>query len=160
MARKRTFPGAVAVMLALALAAPALGATWNLITPGETHYNEVVTRLGHPTLRVEESRAIKNVTKVIHATWEDRDAPEGCERVDILFNVDSLLPLLIVVVPSAMPRAEVHKTYGGPERSETTASGTLMDQYDILGLTVAYQADGQTVRKMEFFEGIRGRYGR
>jgi hypothetical protein len=135
-------------------------ATWNLITPGETHYNEVVTRLGHPTMRVEESRAIRNVTKVIHTVWEGRDAPEGYQRVDILFNIDSLFPLLIAVMPTNMSRSQVHKDYGMPERTETTAGGVLVDQYDILGLTVAYQSDGQTTHKMEFFEGVRGRYGR
>jgi hypothetical protein len=27
-------------------------------------------------------------------------------------------------------------------------------------LAATYQADGQTVRMLEFFEGVRGRYGR
>jgi hypothetical protein len=59
-----------------------------------------------------------------------------------------------------MPRPQVHKEYGMPERSETSKSGVLMDHYDILGLAVIYMPNGQTVRKMEFFEGVRGRYGR
>jgi hypothetical protein len=150
----------VASLFMLGTVSTAYGATWNLITPGETHYNEVVTRLGHPTLRTQESRAFKNVSTVIHTVWEGSDAPEGYERVDILFNIDSLLPLLITVVPANMPRPQVHKEYGMPERSETSKSGVLMDHYDILGLAVTYMPNGQTVRKMEFFEGVRGRYGR
>lgn len=150
----------VASLVILCTVLIADGAEWNLITPGETHYNEVVTRLGHPTVRVKESRAIKNVETVIHATWEGSDAPQGIERVDILFNVDSLLPLLIVVAPANMPRSEMHKEYGMPERTETSQGGILIDHYDILGLAVTFMPDGQTVRKMEFFEGVRGRYGR
>lgn len=147
-------------LFALAAVSSAHGATWNLITPGETHYNEVVTRLGHPTIRTEESRAIRNVTRVIRTVWEGYDAPDGYQRVDMLFNVDSLFPLLISVVPASMARSQVHKEYGMPERTETTPGGTLTDHYDVLGLEVAYQPDGRTVQKMEFFEGVRGRYGR
>lgn len=149
-----------AFFFVLGLAATAKGGTWNLITPGETHYNEVVTRLGHPTVRTKESRAIRDVFTVIHAVWEGSDAPEGCERVDILFDVNDLLPLIITVVPTNMPKTQAHKDYGMPERSETTEGGVLSDHYDILGLTVTYQPDGQTVRKLEFVEGVRGRYGR
>lgn len=150
----------LAVFLVLCFGATSWGSTWNLITPGETHYNEVVTRLGHPTVRTEESRAIRNVSKVIHCVWEGSDAPQGYERVDILFNMDSLLPLLIIAQPANMPRSEVHKEYGMPERTETTSSGNVEDHYDILGMAVTYLPDGRTVRKMEFFEGIMGSYGR
>lgn len=157
---KRLWFGLICIVFLVGLVARGEGAPWNLITPGQTHYGEVVTRLGHPTVRVTENRVLGDVTTVVHATWEGADAPAGSQRVEMFFDVNDLLPLLIVVVPVSMSRTQVHRDYGAPDATETTAGEALVDRYHLLGLAVIYQPDGQTVRRLEFFEGVRGRYGR
>ena len=159
MMGKRIWFGLVSALLVLALADVAQAAAWNLIVPGETHYNDVVVRLGEPTVRTREKRAFKYVSDVLHAVWEAPNTPEGIQRVDIIFNDYDLLPLIITVVPSDMQRSKVIEVYGSPERSEDSSRG-LVDNYDILGLKITYLSDGKTVRRLEFFEGVRGRYGR
>ena len=150
----------IAVFVGLGLVGRAEGATWNLITPGATHYGEVSVRLGIPTIKVTENRNVRGTLPVVHATWEGSSAPKGTERVEVFFGVKDLLPRLIIVYPENMARSEVHEEYGPPGQSGTTEDNVLVDRYPVLGLAATYQADGQTVRMLEFFEGVRGRYGR
>jgi hypothetical protein len=156
----RTATLLIALVIALGLVTRAEGATWNLIVPGETHFGEVSTRLGIPTIQMREERMVRGAFPVVRAAWEGSDAPKGTERVEVFFGAKDLLARLIVVYPVKMPRSEVHKEYGPPGQSWTTEDDVLVDRYPVLGMAATYQADGQTVRTLEFFEGVRGRYGR
>lgn len=158
--RMRRMGWLIVVIVGMGLFGRAEGATWNLITPGETQYGEVSTRLGIPTIKVTESRTVHGAYPVVRTVWEGSDAPRGTHRVEVFFGSKDLLARLIVVYPVNMSRSEVHKEYGTPAQSGTTEDNVLVDRYPVLGLAVTYQADGQTVRSLEFFEGVRGRYGR
>lgn len=125
----------LALLLALALPAPAAAKAWQGIDPGKSTGDEVVSRFGEPTTR--KQRGPRSVI-----AYKGDQALQGTKEVQFHCRTDGVVEEITVFLAASLDAEAVEGTFGKPQaKSFVEATFQKVWLYPQKGVTVFFDKD-------------------